>query len=681
MIPSVHHLVCLSLVTSTASAFSFPSPFKKARFTENGLVLAGDLGLGRLDGKVVALGDWDGDQSLDVFTLTNDQKEIHVWLWDHVNFKYTKAKPTISTKNKVRNVVPGDFNHDGRLDLLVLSEIDDGGWWNEIKELSVDLYIQQESGEFDSPVSLDRSTLVQPTILDSTGNLRPDLLGLMSEKNGQQSSLKLWQNDGHGNFTIQEPMLDSSKVCTLSEPHSNAFVDLDGDCLADLFLHCTDTYTGENTFQIWVNRRGSFVLSHEGQFPKGSGMVTFADIDRDGTLDMIFPVCKSFSASTGIGQDCSVNVVYNQQIPLCSTTSTVVLDKEGKRICRDSADLCVADSGFKFEFDLSTGGMTSTPLSTLFPSISSPKLALYDVSQSPAVPLPLRLGDINMDGYPDVLLLLSPSSGHVQAEILVSSPCSAARCQGKAVEKKRRDWKVEEKGMAVVRGITDVTRASFLDLDEDGSLDILIQRSGKQDGTRISFIQNNFYNDAFFLKTRVLTGVCDGVCQPSNRSFQPYHPYGVAYSGASFKFTILDTNGRKAVTQVAQLPQTAYMALQMPYALFGLGRTNNYVENLFIGTTSHSSPHWTSIEGVIPNSQVVISPPTSSLNPDGSETTGRWSWQLYLHPGEYVPWVTASTVFAALILAGVVGFLHLREKREDEIERRRALHRLNVGAM
>lgn len=83
-------------------------------------------------------------------------------------------------------------------------------------------------------------------------------------------------------------------------------------------------------------------------------------------------------------------------------------------------------------------------------------------------------------------------------------------------------------------------------------------------------------------------------------------PWGVSYSGGSFKFTILDTNGRKAVTQgafflkkspsliypnprrthpfpfgprvVAQLPQTSYMALQTPYSLFGLGRTNNYVE-------------------------------------------------------------------------------------------------------
>jgi hypothetical protein len=33
-----------------------------------------------------------------------------------------------------------------------------------------------------------------------------------------------------------------------------------------------------------------------------------------------------------------------------------------------------------------------------------------------------------------------------------------------------------------------------------GSLDILLQRTGKQSGERLTFLQNGFYNDAFFLK-------------------------------------------------------------------------------------------------------------------------------------------------------------------------------------
>jgi integrin alpha FG-GAP repeat containing protein 1 len=39
----------------------------------------------------------------------------------------------VRAENTVTNVVPGDFNHDGRLDLLVMYESDEG-WWPSKKE-------------------------------------------------------------------------------------------------------------------------------------------------------------------------------------------------------------------------------------------------------------------------------------------------------------------------------------------------------------------------------------------------------------------------------------------------------------------------------------------------------------------------------------------------------------------
>ncbi|SJK99499.1 uncharacterized protein ARMOST_02801 [Armillaria ostoyae] len=57
-----------------------------------------------------------------------------------------------------------------------------------------------------------------------------------------------------------------------------------------------------------------------------------------------------------------------------------------------------------------------------------------------------------------------------------------------------------------------------------------------------------------------------------------------------------------------QLSQTSYHALQSPYSFFGLGRTNNYIENLFVGSTMHVDEHYMDIEGVIPNSKVDILP-------------------------------------------------------------------------
>jgi len=42
---------------------------------------------------------------------------------------------------------------------------------------------------------------------------------------------------------------------------------------------------------------------------------------------------------------------------------------------------------------------------------------------------------------------------------------------------------------------------------------------------------------------------------------------------------------KKYMIIVAQLSQSNYNALQTPYCLFGLGRTNSYIEELFVGVS------------------------------------------------------------------------------------------------
>lgn len=105
---------------------------------------------------------------------------------------------------------------------------------------------------------------------------------------------------------------------------------------------------------------------------------------------------------------------------------------------------------------------------------------------------------------------------------------------------------------------------------------------------------------------------------------------------------------------VGQLPQTSYHALQTPYSFFGLGRTNNYIENLFVGTTIHAPEHYINMEGVIPNSKVVILP--------SAEEGQDWKRELFLRPGEWIPWVTVTVVVASIMLAVIVLVLHLNEK-------------------
>lgn len=46
----------------------------------------------------------------------------------------------------------------------------------------------------------------------------------------------------------------------LTSPHSSAFIDLDGDCMSDLFLTVEDTSSGRKYYEIWLRRETQSTL-------------------------------------------------------------------------------------------------------------------------------------------------------------------------------------------------------------------------------------------------------------------------------------------------------------------------------------------------------------------------------------------------------------------------------------
>ncbi|GJJ12216.1 hypothetical protein Clacol_006457 [Clathrus columnatus] len=370
-------------------------------------------------------------------------------------------KPSVSVRHseRIRNIVPGDYNNDGRLDLLVMSGNTEGA-------NAISVYFSDLIGGFERPVQAPSSATAQPFLVDSNGDMKIDLLGTSPINN----KLVLWKNIWNGTdpnnrvFNLTEPLFQGNTPCDISDPHSNAFIDLDGDCLADIFLTCQKPNSQQRTFQIWVNsaEQDNFVFKMSGQFPNGMGSITFADMDRDGTIDMVFPTCRSIDSQLGIGHKCSLNIVYNKQRPLCKSGSSA----QDQGFCRTPNDLCTKDSDFQFDFseDTSNEWFERIDLETAFGFDS---LLMNDVTYDPPLPVTVRIGDLTLDGYPDIIVIGVSGSGNRSPYILNSIPCShnIAGCDSRG--NGRRGFKVVTAGTETVRRITDARGVAVMDLDED----------------------------------------------------------------------------------------------------------------------------------------------------------------------------------------------------------------------
>jgi integrin alpha FG-GAP repeat containing protein 1 len=207
----------------------------------------------------------------------------------------------------------------------------------------------------------------------------------------------------------------------------------------------------------------------------------------------------------------------------------------------------------------------------------------------------------------------------------------------------------------------------------------------------------------------VPSGVCYSEC------VNQVVPYGTNPAGPSFRYAITTADDSLQEAAATQLSQSAHMALQLPYTLFGLGRNWNFVEVLQVGIAlkdrsarkytfysnqSSSSDtrdlderdvksralwlteDWQKLEfpsarnftQIIPNSQVIVIPYPLD-RPD------RWVNKLYMTPSKALTLTAAALVSVCLLVALVIAILHYREKQEDRREKLQQAQEFHFDAM
>ena len=107
---------------------------------------------------------------------------------------------------------------------------------------------------------------------------------------------------------------------------------------------------------------------------------------------------------------------------------------------------------------------------------ATPQLLVLDTTYDPPLPVPLKIGDLNLDGFVDIVPIIATPSPNDRSKlvktpkILGSTPCRKGVAGCGQDGRGRRGWSVLGRDNNVLEDLTDVRGVVLVDTDEDVSL-------------------------------------------------------------------------------------------------------------------------------------------------------------------------------------------------------------------
>lgn len=374
----------------------------------------------------------------------------------------------------------------------------------------------------------------------------------------------------------------------ISNPHSSAFVDIDGDCLNDmLILSNMTTVKEDNTtvtktyLEIWrgikEDNEIKYCLTESSVYEvhPSLGLFSIADIDRDSMLDIIFPVITAKPAKILIALN-RIKLEYDWTQDYCENHAQ--LDATTNFKIPAAFDDLILDRNTDF---VTTVTITDNNDEMFYSSKHTPTF--------------LRFGDINSDSYEDFTTVLFDTKAYSQnVYVFLNS----------AVPKSDYKRTFYYNNTYTTPSVVNAIYSSFLDIEENGRLDLIIACQLNENIINTAGFWNGYNYDAFYLKSLVIN---------QEKKFFANE------IGTASRFITTNIDGSRRMDLAVQAIQASTpLSLNLPYSYIGIGRSNNYIENYCVISGVYILPqdNYKVFTPVIPNSQLIITHIRNIENPN-----------------------------------------------------------------
>eukprot|EP01059_Diplonema_ambulator_P032979 TRINITY_DN6709_c0_g2_i7.p1 TRINITY_DN6709_c0_g2~~TRINITY_DN6709_c0_g2_i7.p1 ORF type:complete len:579 (+),score=141.52 TRINITY_DN6709_c0_g2_i7:1367-3103(+) len=531
--------------------------------------------LGSVSGTVAALGDWNSDHYVDTVVARKDEVTVYSGDGGDVLEQFMLQCTTCI----VSNVILGDMNYDGLMDVLVQYQ-----YTPEDPYLQNTIFFQPPN---DGPLVQLKLPLTTDHFLavNLFGRLYIDLVGTLAFNASDDVTTRsaILRNDGceddeQGCLPRFDCLLNTTNVppadlviagCSwvnstsvvnmtlpLEQPFSkigdHGITDLDGDCSPDVVLSLAsdDSFRELMLLETVPNKTFPFTTLPSIKVASEVGFITWYDVDQDGDMDMIAPLCNQNTCQeNGLNVYDSVVTIKNLQTsPGCSGYS------------------CCKKRSFAFP---DIGNITAIREGAKGKNVVITKLGgvLMDGQYSREVfgagsvfPQVVRLGDVENDGDVDIILTVTYEDMTTVTEIWTGSGEGGFTLMGHSAN--------------AITKVTSSRAGFFYDLGKDGTLDVMVLSVDKSGNEKIHVLENNIHEtNHLFFKTLGLNGRCFRKCSSKPTNPDP-KPYGVNMPGASHKifFKVPRTmSSRNVYSAAVQLSQSQFLSLQNPFFVFWFG--------------------------------------------------------------------------------------------------------------